>query len=59
MAAVRAPGSGVRCGGKLVPIPINRTTLNRLYDLDLRSDEEPPKSICASRAEPTASVRTF
>ncbi len=26
--------------GQLVPMPINRTTLNRLYDLDLASDEE-------------------
>lgn len=26
--------------GKLVPIPINRTTLNKLYDLSLDSDDE-------------------
>jgi UDP-galactopyranose mutase len=26
--------------GKLVPIPINRTTINTLYGLDLRSDDE-------------------
>jgi UDP-galactopyranose mutase len=37
--------------GQLVPIPINRTTLNRLYGLDLRSDEE-VEAFYASRAEP-------
>src|SRR5688572_5997984 len=26
--------------GKLLPIPINRTTVNKLYDLDLKTDEE-------------------
>src|SRR6476620_12810921 len=26
--------------GQLVPIPINRTTLNKLFDLDLKTDEE-------------------
>jgi UDP-galactopyranose mutase len=25
-----------------VPIPINRTTLNKLFDLDLKTDEERP-----------------
>jgi UDP-galactopyranose mutase len=37
--------------GKLVPIPINRTTVNRLYGLDLRTDEE-VEAFYASRAEP-------
>jgi UDP-galactopyranose mutase len=42
---------------KLVPIPINRTTLNNLYDLDLASDAE-AEAYLRSRAEPTPSVRT-
>jgi UDP-galactopyranose mutase len=29
-----------RIGEQLLPIPINRTTLNELYDLDLRTDED-------------------
>src|SRR3712207_3875485 len=29
-----------RVDGRLVPIPINRTTVNELYGLDLRTDEE-------------------
>ncbi len=37
--------------GKLLPIPINRTTVNSLYDLDLRSEEE-CEAFFASRAEP-------
>jgi UDP-galactopyranose mutase len=43
--------------GQLVPIPINRTTLNRLFDLKLRSDEE-AAAYLASRAEPIAEIRT-
>jgi UDP-galactopyranose mutase len=43
--------------GKLVPIPINRTTLNRLYDLDLRTDED-AQAFLASRAEPVSEIRT-
>ena len=35
LAAVRAPGAG-RVDGQLVPIPINRTTVNELYGLDAR-----------------------
>lgn len=38
-----------RVGAKLVPIPINRTTLNRLYDLDL--DEAGARAFLANRAE--------
>ncbi len=44
-------------GGKLVPMPINRTTLNMLYGLDLQSDEA-AASFLASRAEPVAQIRT-
>ena len=42
---------------KLVPIPINRTTLNELFGLDLRTDEEAADYL-ASRAEPVDEVRT-
>ena len=44
-------------GGRLVPIPINRTTLNRLYDLDLRTDED-AAAFLASRAQPVPVVAT-
>jgi len=37
--------------GQLVPIPINRTTVNRLYGLELRTDAE-VEAFYASRAEP-------
>ena len=43
--------------GKLVPMPINRTTLNLLYDLDLQSDEE-AEAYLESRAEPVDVVKT-
>lgn len=43
--------------GKLVPMPINRTTLNVLYDLDLRTDEE-AESYLRTRAEPVDIIRT-
>src|SRR5947199_1185768 len=43
--------------GKLVPIPINRTTLNLLFDLDLTTDAEAADYL-ASRAEPVDEVRT-
>ena len=43
--------------GKLVPIPINRTTLNTLFDLDLKTDEE-AAAYLASRAEPVETIRT-
>ena len=44
-------------GDKLVPMPINRTTLNALYGLDLRSDEQ-AEAYLASRAEPVERIRT-
>lgn len=40
-------------GAKLVPMPINRTTLNRLYDLNLQ-DEAAAAAFLAARAEPRA-----
>ncbi|WP_445192703.1 UDP-galactopyranose mutase [Sphingomonas sp. Tas61C01] len=43
--------------GKLVPMPINRTTLNQLYDLELDSDEA-VDAFLASRAEPVETIRT-
>ena len=42
---------------KLVPIPINRTTLNELFGLDLKTDEEAAEYL-ASRAEPVADIKT-
>jgi UDP-galactopyranose mutase len=43
--------------GELVPIPINRTTLNMLFDADLETDEDAAKYL-ASRAEPVADIET-
>ncbi|MBX9815211.1 MAG: UDP-galactopyranose mutase [Proteobacteria bacterium SG_bin5] len=43
--------------GMLVPIPINRTTLNQLYGLALSTDEE-AAAFLASRAEPVARIET-
>jgi UDP-galactopyranose mutase len=43
--------------GKLVPMPINRTTLNMLYGLSLASDAE-AEAFLASRAEPVPAIRT-
>ncbi len=43
--------------GKLVPIPINRTTINALYGLNLTSDEQAAEFL-ASRAEPVAQIKT-
>ncbi|HEV7661250.1 MAG TPA: UDP-galactopyranose mutase [Allosphingosinicella sp.] len=43
--------------GQLVPIPINRTTLNRLFGLDLRTDED-AAAYLASRAEPVETIAT-
>ena len=45
-----------RVDGQLVPIPINLTTLNRLYGLDL--DEAQAEAFLAARAEPVAEIRT-
>lgn len=42
---------------KLVPVPINRDTVNLLYDLDLTSDEE-VEAFFAARAEIRAAIRT-
>jgi UDP-galactopyranose mutase len=42
--------------GQLVPIPINLDTINRLYGLDLSSDEL--EGWFAARAEPVAEIRT-
>jgi UDP-galactopyranose mutase len=43
--------------GQLVPIPINRTTLNALFGLDLKTDED-AAAYLASRAEPVETIRT-
>ena len=42
--------------GKLLPIPINRTTLNGLYGLDLKGEAD-AGAFLASRAEPVADIR--
>ena len=42
---------------KLVPIPINRTTLNALFDLDLKTDEQ-AAAYLASRAETVDEIKT-
>lgn len=42
---------------QLVPIPINRTTVNRLFGLDLRTDEEVQR-FYEERAEPITQRRT-
>ncbi|HEY0625795.1 MAG TPA: UDP-galactopyranose mutase [Allosphingosinicella sp.] len=42
---------------QLVPIPINRTTLNKLFGLDLKTEEEAAEYL-ASRAEPVGEIRT-
>lgn len=43
--------------GHLVPIPINRTTINTLYGLDLQSDEQ-AAAFLAARAEPVPVIET-
>jgi len=43
--------------GLHMPIPINRTTLNILYGLNLKTDEE-AEAFLASRAEPMERIRT-
>ena len=43
--------------GMLVPIPINRTTINKLYRLDLRTDAEAERFL-ASRAEPVPVIES-
>jgi UDP-galactopyranose mutase len=42
---------------QLVPIPINRTTLNKLFGLNLQTDEEAAEYL-ATRAEPVDDIRT-
>ncbi len=42
--------------GKLVPVPINLNTVNRLYDLDLTPEQV--EEFFAARAESRASIRT-
>ena len=42
---------------RLVPIPINRTTLNALFGTDLQTDTEVERYL-AARAEPVADIRT-
>lgn len=42
---------------QLVPIPINRTTLNLLYDAGLNTDDE-AAAFLQARAEPRAEIRT-
>jgi len=46
-----------RVDGQLLPIPINRTTLNRLYGLQLTSEQE-TEAFLARRAEAIENVRT-
>jgi UDP-galactopyranose mutase len=43
--------------GQLLPIPINRTTINRLYGLDLATEDE-CEAFYARRGEPRAVIRT-
>ncbi len=43
--------------GQLVPIPINRTTLNMLFDANLRTDQE-AEDYLAQRAEPVDDIQT-
>jgi UDP-galactopyranose mutase len=45
-----------RVDDRLVPIPINRTTVNDLYGLDLRTEEE-MEAYLAERAEPVDHIR--
>jgi UDP-galactopyranose mutase len=45
-----------RVGEQLLPMPINRDTVNRLYDLDLRTDDD-VAAFYAERAEPVDYVR--
>ncbi len=46
-----------RVDGKLVPMPINRTTINVLYDLELVTDAEVERFL-EERAEPVEHIRT-
>jgi UDP-galactopyranose mutase len=42
---------------QLVPIPINRTTLNKLFDANLQTDEDAAQFL-AARAEPVDDIQT-
>lgn len=44
-------------GDKFLPVPINRTTLNGLYGVDLR-DERQAAAFLSRKAEPVADIRT-
>lgn len=44
-------------GGPRVPMPINRTTINAVYGLNLTSDAE-AEAFLAAQAEPVADIRT-
>ena len=44
-------------GDRQLPVPINRTTLNGLYGLNLRSEDEAARFL-ASRAEPCETIAT-
>jgi UDP-galactopyranose mutase len=46
-----------RVDDQLLPMPINRTTINRLYGLELKTDAE-VEAFLAARAEPVDYVRT-
>jgi UDP-galactopyranose mutase len=46
-----------KVGEQLLPIPINRTTVNLLYGLDLKTEED-VEAFYAERAEPIERVRT-
>jgi UDP-galactopyranose mutase len=46
-----------RVRGQLVPIPINRTTINALFDAGLETEEETAAWL-AARAEPVPEIRT-
>jgi len=43
--------------GQLLPVPINRNTINRLYGLQLRTEEE-VEAFLGERAEPVDPIRT-
>jgi len=47
----------VEVDGKLLPIPINRTTVNKLYGMDLQTDAE-CEAFFAGRAEPVSRCLT-
>jgi UDP-galactopyranose mutase len=44
-------------GDRMVPMPINRTTINALYGLSLRTDAE-TEAFLAARATPMATIRS-